>query len=126
MKKFNSPQEALASQNFDPTAVKIEGVPEQHLEAVKSFINLCVGHDAVNPEFQPNYEDYSQMKYENYFELGSPAGVGFSFGGSADWLTGSLVGSRLVSESSDASRHVAELFKEDYKKMMVYQRKKKK
>ena len=123
MKKFKTSKEAFASQNFDPNAVQITGVPEQHLDAVKAFINLCVVHDAVNPKFNPDFKDYGQSKYSNFFEMGSPSGVGFSFFGYDDWRTDSDVGSRLVSESSEASKLIAKICKDDYKTMMVYSRK---
>jgi hypothetical protein len=123
MKKFNTPAEAFASQNYDPSAVKIEGVPAQHLEAAKAFINLCVAHDAVNPEFQPDFTDYDQDKFEVDHEMGSPSGAGFAYYDYAYWIPYSSVGSRLVSESSDAAEHIAELFHDDFKAMKVYERK---
>ena len=123
MKKFKTSEEAFASQNFNPNEVQILGVPEQHVEAVKAFINLCVVHDAVNPDFNPDFNDYGQSKYSNFFEMGSPSGVGFSFDGYDSWVTRSRVGSRLVSKSSEASKLIAKICKDDYKKMMVYSRK---
>ncbi len=122
MQKFESNKEAFASQNFDPTAITITGVPEQHINAVKAFIELCVVHDAVNPEFQPDYNNPNQPKYENVCMPGSPSGVGFSCIGCDYWRARSVVGSRLVSESGEAVRHVAELCHDAYKDMMVYQR----
>ncbi|MDM1045901.1 hypothetical protein HX004_14170 [Myroides sp. 1354] len=122
MKEFANKQEAFASQNFDPSKVEVTGVPEQHVEAVKAFINLCVVHDAVNPEFNPDFSDYSQDKYNAVHEMGSPSGSGFSYGGYYYWLTLSYVGSRLCSESRKATRHIAEICHEDYKAMKVYDR----
>lgn len=122
MKKFESAEEAFASQNFNPNAVTITGVPEKHLNAVIAFIKLCVAHDAVNPEFQPDYDNDDQRKFENVFSPGSPSGARFSFDVNDGWWTDSDVGSRLVSESGDAARHVAEICHDEYKEMMVYQR----
>ncbi|NHM07658.1 hypothetical protein G4D82_10525 [Flavobacterium sp. CYK-4] len=122
MKKFENKEAALASQNFDPSAVVITGVPEHHLEAVKGFINLCVGHDAVNPEFNPDYTNYDQYKYEAIHDMGSPSGAGFSYVVYDIRGAGSGVGARLVSEDSEAAEHIAEIFHEDYKAMKVYDR----
>lgn len=122
MKKFNNKEEAFASQNFDPTAVVITGVPPQHLEAAKAFINLCVAHDAVNPEFKPDYTNM-EPKYEIIHNMGSPSGDSFSCGDYGGWRTDSCVGSRLASESIPAAKHVEELFHEDFKVMKVYNRK---
>ena len=122
MNKFNNKEEAFASQNFDPKAVVITGVPAQHLEAAKAFINLCVAHDAVNPEFQPDFTDYDQEKYEVCHDMGSPSGDGFSYDDYVSWEAVSNVGSRLVSESSEAAEHLEEIFHEDFKAMKVYER----
>ncbi len=123
MKKFKTKEEAFSSQNFDPSLVKLEGVPEQHIEAVKAVINLFVAHDAVNPEFQPDFTNSNQWKYNPYFYPGSVSGSRFAYSYYAGRDTYSLVGSRLVSESGDASKHIANLFEDDYKNLMVYERK---
>ena len=123
MKKFKTKEEALASQNFDPSKVTITGVPERHLEAVKSIINLFVGYDAVNPDFQADFTDYNKLKYENVYKPGSRSGRGFSYYDYDYWYSVSCVGSRLVSESPEAAEHIDELFHEDFKNLMVYQRK---
>ena len=122
MKKFNNREEAFASQDYDPTKVVITGVPERHLEAAKAFINLCVGHDAVNPNFDIDYSKSNQYKYDAFHVMGSPSGVGFSFDDDGSWHAVSSVGARLASESREACNHVAELFDVDYKAMKVYKR----
>lgn len=123
MRKFATAEEAFASQNFDPSKVKIEGVPEQHIEAARAFINLCVAHDAVNPEFQPDYTDYDQYKYNAVHDMSDPSGAGFACLDCVYWLAHSGVGARLVSESVDACEHIADLFHDDYRKLKVYERK---
>ncbi len=122
MNKFENREAAFASQNYDPNAVVITGVPAHHLEAVKAFANLCVGTDAVNPDFNPDYEDYDQKKWEAVHNMGSPSGAGFSLLGHDRGRADSGVGARLVSETEEAGDHVAELFEEDFKTMKVYDR----
>lgn len=123
MKKFNTPEEAFASQNFDPKLVKFEGVPAHHVEALKSVLNLFIAHDAVNTDFNPDFENFGQRKYEAVHEIGSRSGAGFSFNFCDHWGTDSNVGARLVSENPEACEYIAELFHEDYKNMKVYDRK---
>jgi hypothetical protein len=122
MKKFKSKAEAFASQNYEPAAVTITGVPDRHVEALKAVADLFVLHDAVNPKFQPDFDNRSQYKFQNYFLPGSPSGVGFRFDYAGDWCSYSVVGSRLVSESEKAAEHVSELGSDAYKALMVYQR----
>lgn len=125
MKKIKNLKEAFAKDGLDPEKIEIIGVPERHIEAVKSFAKLCVVHDAVNPNFNPDWENSRQYKYQNWFAVGSPSGVGFSYGVYGDWTTSSVVGSRLVSESLEAAEYIAEHeeFGQLYKTMMVYERK---
>lgn len=115
-------KEAFAKENLDADAIEIKGVPERHVEALKAIAQLFVMHDAVNPDFQPDYTDFNQYKYENWFRPGSPSGVGFSYDGYAHWSTSSLVGARLVSASSEAAEHIASECEDQYKKLMVYER----
>ena len=93
-------------------------------QELKALAKLFVVHDHINPEFKPDYSNYDQRKYNNFFELGSPSGVGFSFYDYDVWDTASRVGARLVSESSQAAEYIAENpeFLELYKTFMVYDR----
>lgn len=122
MKKFENREAAFASQNYDPNAVEITGIPAHHVDAVKAFANLCVAHDAVNPKFNPDFTN-SDWKYSPYFVMGDPSGAGFAFYGYDFRGSYSLVGARLSSESSDATKHIAEICEPDYRAMMVYDRK---
>lgn len=121
MKKFESKEAAMASQNFDPTQVVITGVPEEHAGALKAFAILSVVHDAVN-EKKLAFTDGSP-KYSAYHRMGSPSGVGFAAHVYGHWRAGSHVGARLSSESWEAAEHIVELCPEEYKAMKVYDRK---
>lgn len=122
MKKFNNREEAFASQNFDPNAVIMTGVPPHIEKAAKAFINLCVAHDAVNEGFHPDYTNWDQRKWEAVHELGDASGAGFSLHIRVYGRSYSCVGARLVSESSEAADHVNDLFEPDYKDLKVYDR----
>jgi hypothetical protein len=128
MNKINSVQEAYDLEKLDASKVDVIGVPERHREAIIAVAHLFMVHDAVNPEFQPDFSNYDQDKFENWFEMGSSSGVGFAYCDFVDWYTVSGVGSRLVSESSEAAKYIGNHpeFQELFKKFMVYQRELKK
>ena len=126
MSNIKTVEEIFALENLDVNEITISGVPERHIEAVKAIAKLFVVVDHHNPNFQPDYKDYSQDKFEPVFEIGSPAGVGFSYDGFAGWDTSSAVGARLVSESRKTTKLIAENYPELYEKFMVYQRELKK
>lgn len=117
-----SREEAFASQNYDPEKVVITGVPEHHIEALKAAANLFVAHDAVNPNFQPDYSNYDQLKYYVVHSMSSSSGARFAYDGYNYWYSSSDVGSRLESESPEAVEHIAEICHEDYKKLKEYKR----
>jgi len=126
MSNIKTVEEIFALENLDVNAITITGVPERHIEAVKALAKLFVVVDHHNPEFQPDYTDYSQDKFEPIFNMGSPAGVGFSYFDCASWYSDSVVGARLVSESRKTTKLIAENYPELYEKFMVYQRELKK
>jgi hypothetical protein len=126
MSNISTVEEIFALENLNANEITISGIPERHIEAVKAIAKLFVVVDHHNPNFQPDYTNYSQDKFEPFFELGSPSGVGFSFHVCDHWATDSGVGARLVSESRKTTRLIAENYPELYEKFMVYQRELKK
>jgi hypothetical protein len=119
-------EEIFANENLDANAITIAGIPERHIEAVKAIAKLFVVVDHHNPNFQPDFTDYSQDKFEAVFDMGSPSGARFAFNDSDYWWACSFVGSRLVSESRKTTRLISENYPDLYKAFMVYQRELKK
>lgn len=126
MKKIESVKSAFEQEGLNVDEIKIEGFPERHIEALIALGKLMVVHDQVNPEFDVDYDNYNQMKFEPYFYLpeGSPSGFGFRLHGVGRFWTLSSVGARLVSESDEAARYIATHpeFKELYNKFLSYKR----
>lgn len=126
MKKIESVKSAFEQEGLNVDEIKIEGFPEHHIEALIALGKLMVVHDQVNPEFEVDYENSDQMKYEPYFYLpaGFASGVGFRLSAVAFYWTHSSVGARLVSESDEAARYIATHpeFKELYNKFLSYKR----
>ena len=126
MPKFKSREEAFASQNYDPAKVTISGIPDHIVTAVMGFANLCVVHDAENPEFDIDFENYDQYKFSAWHKMGSPSGALCAFGGLGCDLSNSHVGARLSSQDRETARHIAKICDQDYKDMKVYKREVKK
>jgi hypothetical protein len=126
MSTIKTVEEIFALESLDANAITISGIPDRHIEAVKALAKLFVVVDYHNPNFQPDYNNYNQDKFEPIHEMGSPSGVGFSFRDYGNWHSHSGVGARLVSESRKTTRLIAENYPELYEKFMVYQRELKK
>lgn len=122
MSKVATIEEIFESENLNVNEIVISGIPERHIEAVKALAKLFVVTDFHNKNFQPDYENYEQYKYSALARMGSPAGVGFAYDGCDGWNSGSLVGSRLVSESPEIAKMIFENHKDLYKTFMVYER----
>ncbi|MFH6966454.1 hypothetical protein [Flavobacterium sp. FlaQc-28] len=122
MKKNASIEEIFESENLDVNAIVVSGIPERHIEAVKAIAKLMVATDYHNPNFKPDFTDYDESKYSPYVEMGSPSGVGFSSHYCDRWFTYSVVGSRLVSESSEVAKRIFDNHEDLYKAFMVYDR----
>lgn len=122
MRKIENLQQAYEADGLNADLVTITGIPERHIEAVKAFAHLCMVTDFVNNEFNPDYCDFNQPKYNPVVQLGSSSGPVFSYYVCACWHTYSDVGARLVSESSKASKHIFDTFPELYKNLMIYSR----
>ncbi|KUY28059.1 hypothetical protein [Elizabethkingia ursingii] len=124
MLKVNSVQEAFEKEGLDANKITVTGVPERHVNAVIALAKLFVVNDHLQPNFNPDYTNYSQDKYEPWFRMGSSSGVGFSYDDYGYWRTASYSGSRLAYENTDIMEEVAEHpeFLELYKAFMVYNR----
>ncbi len=126
MSTIQTVEEIFAIENLDVNAITIGGIPERHIEAVKAIAKLFVVVDYHNPNFQPDFLNYEQDKISPVHKMGSPSGVGFSYYVYGHWDATSVVGSRLVSESVETTKLIAENYPELYEKFMVYQRELKK
>jgi hypothetical protein len=126
--KIKSVQEAFKKEGLDANKVTVTGIPERHIDAVIAVAKLFVVNDHVQPEFNPDFENDNQWKYELWFRMGSSSGFGFSYYYFGGWDTYSTVGSRLVYQDRDTMRYVTDHpeFLELYKTLMVYKREVKK
>jgi adenosine deaminase len=124
MKKLASIKEAFKKEGLDIDKLEIIGCPERHVEAAKAIIKMWVGYDHVNSGFNPDWTNYEQYKYQNFYKMGSSSVVGFSYSVYDYWGTASAVGSRLTSESWKAAEYIGEHpeFLELAKTVMIYQR----
>lgn len=105
----------LSQKEFDHHC---EGLTPDEIGYRKEKLIVAAYNEGITPDFTDGTN-----KYYPLFKIGSPSGVGFSFDDYDSWLTVSTVGARLVSESSEASNHIAEICQNEYKDLMVYERK---
>lgn len=103
-------------------------LPEEHRSGICALSKLVLITDELNTNedgtvWSPDFSDNTQYKYELYFTMGSPSGVGLSCDGYVIWATCSYVGSRLVFKDKKTAIHAKEYFFDLFKEWMVYERK---
>ena len=103
----------------------MDSIPEKYRKAIFAHYKLCVIAEAINKienegeSWTPDWSNHSEYKYYPWFDMGSPSGVGFSFGVGAYWSSDSDCGSRLCFISRSAAMYAGEQFEEIYKEYFV-------
>ena|SRR5690606_18054221 len=95
--------------------------PEKDRNAMQAISKLVIIAKAVNrlandgKEWIPDWNDYSERKYELWFGMDDDGSSGFRFDVIDDWISFSNVGSRLCFLSREVGKHVGETFLDLYK-----------
>lgn len=95
--------------------------PEKDRKAMQAISKLVIITKASNrlandgKEWIPNWNDFGERKYENWFGMNDDGSSGFRFGDLDLWHATSNVGSRLCFISREVARHVGETFLDLYK-----------
>jgi hypothetical protein len=77
---------------------------------------------ALNEGWIPDWSNSDEYKYFSYFKMGSPSGVGFSYGSYDRWCASSSVGSRLAFKSAELAKFAGNLFEQEiYKPLLTIQ-----
>jgi hypothetical protein len=89
--------------------------PVRHQAAMTAHGKLVIIAEALNEGWQPDWTNYGQYKYYPWFEMGGPAGVGFSDTHYDHWHSHTFVGSRLCFKTASLAKHAGTQFEELYK-----------
>lgn len=123
LQQVNSYEDACKVLNREPlTLEQFNFLPEADRQAFFSLHKITTVIEVLNEGWQPDWNDYDQMKCYPWFDMetygDAPAGSGFSFGGYDfdDSYTG--VGARLCVETPEKAKFVGKLMLEDYKHWM--------
>ena len=111
-------EDACATVGVDPTQLPdVSNIPERFQVSVVAGFKLMVVAEALNEDWQADYENTSQPKYEPWFEWSSSAG-GFVCGVCVLWYTITLVGPRLVYKDYETAQYAGEQFIDLYNDWM--------
>ena len=96
-----------------------EIMDEDLRKPIVAAYKLIVIFKAINNGWQPDWSKLSQGKYFPWYRVLSS---GFGFSGSVYDFgnTGTCVGSRLCTDTSEKALYIAEQFKEEYNEYFLY------
>ena len=113
--KIKSFEEACMALGLDPTQLPVvTNLPEKDQNAIIAFYKLTIIIRALNEGWEPNWKNWDENKYYNYFFVRS--GSGFVCSGTYCTAADSYadVGSRLCFKSRELAEYALSQFKELY------------
>ena len=111
--RIKSFEEACAVLGLDPTQLPVvTNLPEKDQNAIIAFYKLTIIIRALNEGWEPNWKNWDEYKYYNYFFVRSGSCCVYSDSGYAD--ADALFGSRLCFKSRELAEYALSQFKELY------------
>ena len=112
--KVKTFEDACKTLGLDPKQLPvIDLLPEKDRKAIIAFYKLTIIARALNEGWEPNWSDWNEWKYYNWFYLDT-AGFGYANTSSAATRTSTTVGSRLCFKTSALARYAREEFRDLY------------
>ena len=123
MKKIKTFEDACLALGISNDIPDFSNTPEKHKKAFIAYYKLVIINQALNKEWEPNWEDWNEHKYFPWFDFnkGSDRSSGFGFS-CRDWAGSdafATVGSRLCFKSSALAEYAGKQFLELYKDYFV-------
>lgn len=112
-------EDACKKEGIDASKLpELSSVPEEFRKHIMAYYKLMVIYKAINNGWIPDWSNLEQYKYYPWFKVLS-SGFGFS---DSDYLyvsTGTAVGSRLCTDTSDKAMYIAKQFEAEYKDYLL-------
>jgi len=113
-------EDACTQLNIDQVDMpNLSLIPEEFRKPLMAAYKLMVIYKAINNGWVPDWNDDDQYKWFPWFGVLS-SGSGFSDSCSDYGCTGTSVGSRLCTDSSEKARYIAEQFEAEYVDYFLY------
>lgn len=110
-KKIKSYEDACKTLNLDPAALPaVDNLPEKDRKSIVAYYKLTVIIRALNEGWEPNWQDWDEYKYFNWFYIDS-AGFACAYSIYAVTYASTSIGSRLCFKNDTLARYARETFK---------------
>jgi len=120
-KTIKSFEDACKKENVDPALIPdVSMIPQEFQKAIVNMYKLYIIYKAVNNGWIADYDNGNQLKYYPWYRVGS-SGSGFVFSDAGYYFvySGTGVGSRLCTFSSEAALYIAKTFEQEYKEIFL-------
>lgn len=113
-KKIKSYEDACKALNLDPANLPVvDNLPEKDRKYIVAYYKLTVIIRALNEGWEPNWQDWDEYKYFNWFYIDS-AGFACAFTSYAVSSASTNFGSRLCFKNATLARYARETFESLY------------
>lgn len=109
-KKIKSYEDACKALNLDPANLPVvDNLPEKDRKSIIAYYKLTVIIRALNEGWGPNWQNWDEYKYFNWFYIDS-AGFACAFTDGAVTYAYAGIGSRLCFKNATLARYAREKF----------------
>jgi hypothetical protein len=115
--KVKTYEDACKVLGLDPENLPVvEHLPEKDRKSIVAFYKLTIITRALNEGWKPDFLDWKQLKYWNWFYVKTGAATGFGCASSiyAPSTAGAAIGSRLCFKSEELAEFAGENFRDIY------------
>ena len=103
-----------------PTNVPdVKGLPRKHQKAIVANYKLIIIAEALNEGWKPNWQDSDEYKYYPWFDMTTPAGVGYSHTNYAASNAAAYIGSRLCFKTHELTIYFGKQFTQLHNESML-------
>ncbi|KAA6352398.1 hypothetical protein EZS27_000348 [termite gut metagenome] len=116
--KIKTFEDACKALGLDPANLPVvDMLPEKDRKSIISYYKLTIIIRALNEGWEPNFSDWNEYKYCNWFYLNA-AGFAYAHTFPAASSASATVGSRLCFKTSELARYAHERFRDLYLEYM--------
>lgn len=123
IQKIKSFEDACNHLGINPNDLPVvDMLPEKNRKSIIAYYKLTIIIRALNEGWEPNFSDWNEYKYYNWFYIEKDRdkrSSGFRYYGASYSDTGSHISSLLCFKNKELARYAAEQFKELYREYLL-------
>lgn len=123
IQKIKSFEDACNHLGINPNDLPVvDMLPEKNRKSIIAYYKLTIIIRALNEGWEPNFSDWNEYKYYNWFYIEKDRdkrSSGFRYNVADYASANSDIGSRLCFKNKELARYAAEQFKELYREYLL-------